>query len=89
MFLSIFASRKTYIDLDRFKGILYILSMTKGLDKLLGKFKGKNVNKITFFFAVFLFSFANSLIFDKQLSISISLYVTFKFLVNIFPLTLT
>ena len=73
--------KKIFFDRDRLKGLLYILTMTKGIDALLLFFNKPQTNKLVFILTIFSYSLLNSLIFDKHMSSSISLYFLFRFFV--------
>ena len=73
--------RQVLVDWDRAKGLLYILSMTKGVDFILKIFDRPDAGKAAFGLSIFCFSFANSCLFDKHLSSSISLYFILRFFV--------
>ena len=69
------------MDKDRLRGLCHLIFMTKGMSKFLKKFPSLQSSKPKFFLTVFSISLASSLIFQKQFSSSISLYILIRFLV--------
>ena len=73
---------KLFIDKSRIKGIAHILTMTKGMNILLGKFKHKDASKLKFILSVFSLTFISTSVFQKNFSTSISLYLFLRFIVR-------
>ena len=71
------------MDQDRLNGILHLIAMTKGLNYLLKKINLTDKNKLKMFLTVFLCSFTSSMVFKKQFSSTISIYIVIRFLVKL------